>query len=167
MKPVVKRFVKSFDEPTSPETISFWQPIAHRTGGGSGPTFYSGWITAFCFWDRHGNHVPSRGANIKYPEHRRCDRSSIYLRLDEAVYHQIESNDVSPGFSSVSVGLDDKGTIFDCLMVAGSVGMRCRSSGEKLAGGERGFDTLAAQAGWWIFEIWSKSSEQAGEGGVL
>lgn len=167
LKPIVSRFVKSFDEPTSPETISFWQRIAHRTGGGSGPTFYSGWITAFCFWDRHGNRIPSREANIRYPEHRRCDRSSIYLRLDEAIYHQIKSNDVPPGFSSVPVVLDDNGTILDCLMVAGSVGMRCRSSGEELAGGKRGFDTLAAQTGWWIFEIWSKSSEQAGKGGVL
>lgn len=37
-------------------------------------------------------------------------------------------------------------------MVAGSVGMKCSSSGEELAEGKKGLDTVAAQTGWWMFE---------------
>jgi len=49
LKPVVKRLIQGFEDPTSDEVISFWQRIAHYTEGGSGPSYYSGWITAFCF----------------------------------------------------------------------------------------------------------------------
>ena len=156
LKPVVSRFIKSFDAPTSPETVSFWQRIAHKSSGGSGPTYYSGWITAFCFWDKNGECMysrPSPKANIKFlTDPWNNDWSSQYLRLDEVIYHQVESDDVPPGFSTVPVKVDNNGILFDSLMVAGSVGMQCSSSGEELAGGKRGFDTLAAQTGWWMFE---------------
>lgn len=149
LKPVLSRFVKSFDAPTSRETLDFWQKIAHQSGGGSGPSYYSGWITAFCFWDVDGKckyRLPSRKANTK----------RNYLSLDEVIYDKIESDDVPPGYNSVPVKVDDNGTIVNTRMVAGSVGIHCSSSGEELAGGKKGFDTLAAQTGWWIFE--SKSA---------
>lgn len=96
---------------------------------------------------------PSRKANIKsLADPWNDDWSGQYLRLDEVIYHQVESDDVPPGFSTVPVKVDDNGILFDSLMVAGSVGMQCSSSGEELAGGKRGFDTLAAQTGWWMFE---------------
>lgn len=160
LKPVLSRFVKSFDAPMSPETIDFWQRIAHESGGGSGPTYYSGWITAFCFWDEHGKckyRLPSHKANIKK------FRSSSYLSLDDVIYDKIESDDVPPGYTSVPVKLDDNGTPVHTRMVAGSVGIYCSSSGEELAGGKRGFDTVAAQTGWWIFETKSAAKE-AGSG---
>jgi hypothetical protein len=33
----------------------FWSRICHYEGGGSGPTYLSGWITAFCLYDKDGN----------------------------------------------------------------------------------------------------------------
>jgi hypothetical protein len=42
LKPVVRRFVRSFEEPNSEETKDFWQRIAHYSSGGSGPTYLSG-----------------------------------------------------------------------------------------------------------------------------
>ena len=44
LKPVIARFVKTFDEPDTEETKDFWQRIAHRFGGGSGPRYYSGCV---------------------------------------------------------------------------------------------------------------------------
>lgn len=41
LKPVLDRFVKSFNEPDSEETKDFWQRIAHYYNGGSGPTYLS------------------------------------------------------------------------------------------------------------------------------
>jgi hypothetical protein len=52
--PIISRFVKAFDEPHGKENIDFWQKVAHYEGGGSGPTFLSGWITAFCVFDAQG-----------------------------------------------------------------------------------------------------------------
>ncbi len=37
LKPVVSRFVRSFENSAGEEVVSFWQRIAHFTEGGSGP----------------------------------------------------------------------------------------------------------------------------------
>lgn len=42
LKPVLTRFVKSFDNPDSEEIRDFWQKIAHERHGGSGPSYLSG-----------------------------------------------------------------------------------------------------------------------------
>ena len=54
LKPVLTRFVRTFDSPESSEIKDFWQNIVHYRSGGSGPTYLSGWIAAFCFWDEKG-----------------------------------------------------------------------------------------------------------------
>ena len=61
------------------------------------------------------------------------------------------------------VQVNDNGYIFDTLTVAGSVGMNCSSSGEELAVGKKWFDTVAAQTGWWMFEIKSTKRESTKE----
>ncbi len=140
LRPVVSRFVKSFDEPASEDTLGFWQRIAHYERGGSGPSYYSGWITAFCFWNEKGNSlhsIPSRGDT---------------LHLDGVAYHRIDSRRVPSGYSSVPVAVDDNGDLFDAMMVAGSVGINCTSSGDKLGDGIVGLDTVSAETGWWMFE---------------
>lgn len=54
LKPVVTRFVMTFDNPTSPEITHFWTRIVNRRGG-SGIDEISGWLTAFCLWNEDGN----------------------------------------------------------------------------------------------------------------
>jgi len=43
----------------------------------------------------------------------------------------IDSDELPPGFSSVPVKIDDNGDKFEALMVAGSVGVNCTSSGNE------------------------------------
>jgi hypothetical protein len=59
LQPVIRRFVLAFDADygSSEENRDFWQRVAHFSGGGSGPTFLSGWITAFCVFDNEGHWV--------------------------------------------------------------------------------------------------------------
>lgn len=40
LKPLVSRFVQSFEDPTSAEVIDFWQRIAHFEAMGSGSSFF-------------------------------------------------------------------------------------------------------------------------------
>lgn len=54
LRPVLARFVVSFTQPASREIRDFWNKIAHHHSQGSGPRYYSGWITAFCFWNDDG-----------------------------------------------------------------------------------------------------------------
>lgn len=171
LRPVVSRFVKSFDDPTSKEVIDFWQRIAHLDAGGSGPSYYSGWITAFCFWDKDGkpllrNLAAHREERAAYREERDVSwEDSTYpkLILDGAAYHQVDSSDVPKGFSSVPVKIDDNGFELDALMIAGSVGISVTSSGEKLAAEDDriGNDTFAPVSGWWMFA--TKSGKELAE----
>ena len=154
LRPVISRFIKSFDEPTSEETISFWQRIAHYDRMLSGPSYYSGWITAFCFWDQSGKclyQIPRFGDS---PEASSWEKAKYpILKLDGVSYHRIESDEVPPGYSSVPVKVDDNGNLFDSMMVAGSVGINCTSSGDELDEGLVELDTVSAETGWWMFEI--------------
>jgi hypothetical protein len=54
LRPVLAQFVAAFDKPTSKENKVFWGKVCHRDGGGSGPTFLGGWVTAFCAFDEDG-----------------------------------------------------------------------------------------------------------------
>jgi hypothetical protein len=51
LRPVIKRMIRTFEDP---EETSFWQHILDVKSG-SGSTEYTGWVTAFCFWDDKGN----------------------------------------------------------------------------------------------------------------
>jgi len=41
----------------SATNLDFWDCIAHHSGGGSGPSYLSGWITVFSFFDEEGKGV--------------------------------------------------------------------------------------------------------------
>ncbi|KAL8644588.1 MAG: hypothetical protein Q9210_007179 [Variospora velana] len=147
LRPVVSRFVESFNSPTSDATVAFWQRIAHYDDGGSGPTYYSGWITAFCFWNAEGKsmfHTFHHADRIDASSWERAHE----LKLDDAIYHWIESEDVPPGYTSVPVTVDDNGNVFLATMIAGSVGTRYTSS----QGAEHDMDTIQPESGWWMFE---------------
>ncbi|MCJ1249912.1 hypothetical protein MMC30_007138 [Trapelia coarctata] len=53
LKPILSRFIASYDDPASEDVLLFWNRIAHYKGG-SGSNYFSGWITAFCFWNNKG-----------------------------------------------------------------------------------------------------------------
>jgi len=63
--PILSRFVKAFDEPNGNENVDFWQRVAHYHGGGSGPTWLSGWITAFCVFDAKGRWLGGRFREVR------------------------------------------------------------------------------------------------------
>lgn len=177
LKPVLARFVKSFQSPESEEVLDFWQKIVHEYNMGSGPTYLSGWISAFCFWNDKGelmyreegppsekrakklnSRFLSRLTHSSNPEAQHKDRvkewngqAYPHLILDKTFYHRVDINKVPPGFSSVPVHIDDNGHEFDTTMVAGSVGIKGTSSGRPLQDGKTGLDTMQPVTGWWIF----------------
>ncbi|KAL8714859.1 MAG: hypothetical protein Q9220_001372 [cf. Caloplaca sp. 1 TL-2023] len=135
LKPVLSRFVYSFDQPTSTKVIDFWQRIAHYEPGYSGPSYYSGWITAFCFWDADGKSM-----------YKIMDE---HLKLDSVNYHHVNSEEVPPGYTSVPVKVDDNGYEFKATMIAGSVGMTCWNP-----------KTIQPESGWWMFENKKEAEEE-------
>ena len=144
LRPVISRFIRSFESPTSTEVIDFWQRVLNVNSQMSGSTIYSGWITAFCFWDEDGNslHALDRYSWVREPN----------LCLDGAHYHKCDSENVPAGWAKVPVKVNDNGDKFDAVMIAGSVGISCTSSEEELAEDLVGLDTMSAETGWWMFE---------------
>jgi Domain of unknown function (DUF4419) len=186
LKPVAKRFIQTFDVPGTSEVRDFWHRIAHQHSGGSGPTYLSGWITAFCFWDVDGKSLRARFGTGPPPIMRGAGPNSC-LSLDGAAYHHLNTNDIPTGQASVPVVLDDNGQIFDTMLVAGSVGYQVSSSGEPAEmhrqpwvltrAGEGmahsandwqdkmqiGLDSLQPISGWWMFVKQEKRPQQEEE----
>ncbi|KAF7973018.1 hypothetical protein HWV62_16408 [Athelia sp. TMB] len=173
LRPVVVRFVAAFDNPDAQENLDFWQKVAHFHPGGSGPSWWSGWINAFCVFDEDGKWTgyPAGSVSItrslrshifiglQKPEppvnlaRRPTARSAQpYLTLDGVIYHRTKSGHVPPGVVEVDVLLDDNGTLFNTLMTAGSVGTRVCDSGDKTLSADGTRDTAKPVLAWWIAE---------------
>ncbi|KAF8803973.1 hypothetical protein BYT27DRAFT_7225460 [Phlegmacium glaucopus] len=125
LRPILTRFVAAFDgEPD----IDFWSRVCHYHPQGSGPTYLSGWITAFCVWSSVG----------KWQGH--CTSDSLVL--DEVSYPVIKSQDVPMGFCEVDVKLIDNEVTFQCMMVSGHLALSIE--GEKK-------DSIRPLPSWFMF----------------
>lgn len=179
LRPVLNNFVASFDDPDSPDTLSFWSKCADRRGGASGPTYLTGWISVFCFWGNDGK--------LLCPEAilSQCSQSfparNTELRLDQALSRRINTDKVPLGYVSVPVTVNNMGHKFDAVMLAGLIGIQATSSGAMLDGsgghsyerrltyfvddyyqmtpcnpviptGETGLDSIQPVSGWLMYE---------------
>jgi len=161
LRPVLAGFVETFQNPDGAAAKRFWQGIVdeHKPNRSGGVT-YSGWITAFCYWDEKGNclhqspsqFTPPWGAGSSAVNPVRLSRSEIPM-----------------GFAKVPVTLLDHGVPIPTEMVAGSVGFRVRkpvdsknaddkcnqrqSPASDMSGSMHrqrfdGYDTLQPESGW-------------------
>jgi hypothetical protein len=172
---VLDYFILTFESPDNPEVVDFWSKIAHEYNGGSGPTYLSGWITAFCFWDEEGTSL-FREPQTKFGGY---DDSESGCNLNGTRFHRVDTDDIPQGYVSVPVLVDDNGQKFKTRMVAGSVGIAASRSGEKLdttnqyngwiesnivgeqpfqdttfvVGDVTGLDSLQPVSGWWMYEL--------------
>lgn len=70
-----------------------------------------------------------------------------YLEVDGVEYFAIATGSIPAGYSEVDVIVDDNGTVIQCKMVAGHVGMTLSA---KEPGGE--LNTLSPSTQWFMFE---------------
>jgi len=179
LKPVLGYFVRSFDEPDSPEVVSFWNRIAHFEDGGSGPAYLSGWLTAFCFWDSDGKML-YQPPDVIAPGNYWANR--VGCDLDGTLYHVVDDSGIPAGYMGVPVKvIDDKE--YKCRMVAGSVGIRCTSSGKPMGRIPQlyirssqqtesstttqdviGLDSVQPFSGWWMFDTEAEKEQVAEKG---
>ena len=139
LRPILTRFVRAFD---GKPDIKFWSRVCHYHSDGSGPTYLSGWITAFCIWSSQGKW---QGPPISKPPRtiRLLGGQTVSgLVLDKVLYPVIESGDVPVGFCEVDVELDDNGVMFPCMMVSGHLAFSVQ--GKKK-------DTIRPLPSWFMF----------------
>ena len=150
LKPVVTRFPRAFEDgyAESPENREFWNRVVHWKSGGSGPTYLSGWVTAFCVFDEKGKWmggdivseaflictvVRLLSSSQDIEEDQEALETIVYndpgrdpwskpnrvLVLDGIAYHTVNAANIPPAFAEVPVTLDDNGITFPvCFLLA-------------------------------------------------
>ncbi|KAF8191866.1 hypothetical protein K438DRAFT_2018101 [Mycena galopus ATCC 62051] len=168
LRPIIVRIVAAFDAPESEENVAFWSKIVHHHRK-SGVSYYSGWLNAFTVFTSKGKwqgyKLDTDVLSTEAPEYLSAEKfwetyakeTSADLVFDGIPYHRLNTENVSPGYATVNVTLDDNGTLFDCEMIAGSVGTRVSSSGDTSLSVDGKDDTVRPVAGWWMF---TKKSEE-------
>lgn len=141
LRPIISRFVSAFDG--NPD-VDFWNRVCHVHPQGSGPSYLSGWITAFCVWTNKGKWL---GPQLPSPNQEsinaKTDKDTLKaLVLDSVKYPIIDTLDVPFGFCDVDIKLDDNGINFDCMMVAGHLA--------SVVGGEHS-NSLRPAPAWFMF----------------
>lgn len=153
LEPVLRGFIASFDAPDDASVRDFWGKITHSQSG-SGPTYLSGWITAFCFWSEKG----------------RClhdDEDPDGCEMDGVRYHRVDTDRIPSGLAGVPLTVNDNGHKIHTRLVAGSVGVlatsnRLLSDGDRCDSGmslqpspedDLVLDSVRPVSGWWMFEV--------------
>ena len=85
------------------DNMEFWDRICHYEGGGSGPTYLSGWITTFAVFNKDGKWQGDR-------------REIRHIKTD---WPAIDTQDVPSGAIAVPILIDDNGTEYEGHMIAG------------------------------------------------
>ncbi|KAJ7123548.1 hypothetical protein C8R44DRAFT_783999 [Mycena epipterygia] len=164
--PVVSRFLQAFDNPNSPDNYDFWQKVACNESFGSGSSYWSGWITAFCVFSTEGRwcgpKLDTNRVQSKAPESmssrrfwasytRPFQESRPHLTLDGTEYPIIDTTAVPSGYAEVDVLINNNGSEFPCVIVAGLVGMGFSSSRDLAVSSTGKNDTVRPVIGWWMY----------------
>ncbi|VUC34865.1 unnamed protein product [Clonostachys rosea] len=160
LETVLDFFIRSFDDPQGSEVIAFWNKIVRKRSLGSGGSYMSGWLTAFCFWSEKGDRIVEE-----------WDYDPNDCTIGGTRFQTIETADIPRGYTSVPVLVNDNGEIHKTKMLAGSVGHRVTSSGDLLdqpysswdswdrPEPKAGLDSIQPVVGWWMYEYEDSSTD--------
>ncbi|KAF2864887.1 hypothetical protein BDV95DRAFT_532262 [Massariosphaeria phaeospora] len=150
--PIAKRCVETFKNPDSEDLKSFWMHVVHaeaERGSGDRCT-YTGWITAFAFWNDGGQRIR---------HHTGIWHTKKTYELDGVTYPIVsQSSGIPSGLVEVPVVVKalERGIEYDTRVIAGSVGMSV-SGGDGDVEGEKGKGTtVQPRTGWWMLEYGQK-----------
>lgn len=170
LKPVLSRFVTTFDTPEIPEVSDFWARMLDRQEG-SNVDEISGWLTAFCLWDEDGRLLYKPAPALSPAE--QADRLEPFifwvnkrptvqdLCLDGQTYGCFDMKNIPRGYASVPIIYNEYGHQFEAVMLAGSLGIQFSSSGKMTDKGEFGLDTIQAASGWFLYEKEGRKKREA------
>jgi len=115
LKPILARFVESFDKPTDRRVLGFWRNmvIAEETHVCGGPPFYlSGWITGFWYWDANGKPFGRNDMGLD--------------NLDGVKYPRVDIRNLPVGYAKVPFIMRDFNNTdrYEAMILAGTLGKR-------------------------------------------
>jgi hypothetical protein len=127
LKPILAQFTASAQ---GKPDVEWWNRVCSYFGGGSGPTYLSGWLTVFCVFSDSGQW---QGGKFEASHWSQGTKKSEWPIVD--------IQDVPSGSVSVNVVVDDNGTIYKTVFEAGLMAYQ--------AEGEAG-DAIRPSAEWFM-----------------
>lgn len=110
---VIGKFIDAFDGKIDRE---WWNKIANQVGGGSGPTYLTGWILAFTPFNVRGYWVIG----------------PINDFIAGKSFGKVETSDIPPSVVSVPVKIDDNGKKYDTIFYTGLLSISVDDKGKSL-----------------------------------
>ncbi|KAG5179160.1 hypothetical protein JKP88DRAFT_270402 [Tribonema minus] len=127
LAPILEQFTLSAQGKPSTD---FWSKVCHRIGGASGPTYLSGWVTAFAVFNEKGKWVGRSEASLgSYLfKDRWADAAPAATNTTDGPAEQqpewpfVDTSHIPSGTVSVPVTVDDHGTEYKTTLTAGHFG---------------------------------------------
>ncbi|POR32360.1 Uncharacterized protein TPAR_07420 [Tolypocladium paradoxum] len=148
LRPILRRFVQTWDEPASAEVRAFWRQIVRADSiptCGAGPVEYSisGWITGFLHWTADGSLRVPAGERPREHEHA--------TTLDGVAYAPAPLDQLPVGYARVPLKMLDypkEGTNTMAYLLGGNVGVA-----REAANGDEGRTGTLAQplSAWFLY----------------
>jgi len=107
LAPVLDQFVASA---SGKADLDFWDKVCCHLGGGSGPSYLSGWVTVFAVFNKDGKWQGDA-----------AEAGPRGIPNPTGAWPCIETGRIPAGTLSVPVLVDDNGTQYDTQMVAGQL----------------------------------------------
>ena len=145
LRPILKRFVETFDNPDSAEIRAFWNQIVradrHFTCG-SGPVEYdvTGWLMGFLHWNVDGTLRVKNPETVKHPKDA--------VTLDGITYVSQPMDRLPVGYAKAPLKMLDfpkPGVDSPAFLLAGNVGVN------RTLGGEGGYVAAQPMSSWFLF----------------
>ncbi|TFK66158.1 hypothetical protein BDN72DRAFT_844710 [Pluteus cervinus] len=162
LTPILTRFVEAFDGKTD---IEFWGRMVDRHINGSGPTYLTGWITAFCFWDVEGKRLHNTSPKSKAEFEKQFEFGEavatsparriavvddswmgMQLCIDGQYYGSVEDTSIPRAYCDCPVKLNDNGVVFNTTMIAGHMATAVIQNPNT-----KEWDTMRPAPGWYMF----------------
>eukprot|EP01133_Synstelium_polycarpum_P012346 gene12346-14478_t len=109
LDPVLDQFIATASH--QPD-VAWWNRIANHVGGGSGPTWISGWITVFAVFTEKGEWVGDK-------KETRSMRGQI-----KSEWPLVDTQKIPCGSLSCPVTVDDNGKLYSTELFAGHIGVK-------------------------------------------
>lgn len=116
---ILGEFINAMDNKIN---LDFWSKICHHISGGSGPSYLSGWITAFNVFNEKGKW---RG------NQKSIERFGKTIAND--IFPIIDTDEIIPGMVSVPIIIDDNGIKYKSKAFGGHLAMNVSTNGMQLS----------------------------------
>ncbi|KAN0029220.1 hypothetical protein ACTFIV_011099 [Dictyostelium citrinum] len=118
LSPIIDKIIDSVNG--KPDT-QWWNRIANQEGGGSGPRYISGWITAFCVFNNDGKWMGKNNV-----------RTQMGGKKFNTDWIFIDTNEVPKGFLFVPVKINDNGTEYNTEFFAGHMAISTTNNSKSI-----------------------------------